>query len=373
MLTYPRIGRAFWSLGFVFSGCVGFDTSALDSTTGEGFVLVSSLLGGGDLLSLTSQPVLVAVGNACEVYRSRDGENWAMSTMPGCAGGSLKGIVYAGTQFVVVGDAGGSTCGIWTSADGLSWQTRACGGTKPLSSIAYDPASSTLVAVGQCISISYSVESSTTAASSWINSATYSAASCGTGYAGSVARTHTAGHFMFTDTTTGTGFSTNGGATWAPTSASVASYANGLRLVTADSPVVAVTGTVGSFANATTTSNEGASFSANTAFGASGGLLLTAIPFAASSYLVIGELCLMGKTINNFTSYAASPTTMPGCTTFGNSIIYAGVYHPALGFVVGGNKITGNGLFFAKSADSSAWNFLSQASVNNINGMAIKP
>lgn len=372
MMRALAFGRILSAAVFIFSGCVAFNESPLDSNTGDGLLLAVSLLGGSDPPG-SSLPTIVAVGNACEVYRSRDGDNWAMSTMPGCTAGSLKGIVYTGSQFVVVGDAGGSTCGIWTSPDGLSWQTRSCGGTKPLSSIAYDPASSTLVAVGQCNTTNYSVESSTNGASSWINSATYGAAACGTSYAGSVARTHTSGHFIFTDTTTGTGLSTNGGATWAPTTAAVTGYANGITAVTADSPVVAVMGLVGAFANATASSNEGVSWSANTAVPASGGAMRVAIPYAAQSYLVIGDICLMAKTTNNFTSYAASPSTMPGCTAFGNSIIYAGIYHPSLGFVVGGNKVTGNTLWFAKSADSSVWNFVGQSGVNNINGMAVKP
>lgn len=102
-----------------------------------------SLVGLGLDLTLSNQLAptdnaneFVAVGVACSLWTSKDGIAWTASvgssTFPDCSGGSLYSVTYGNGLFVAVGTVTGdftsrtNNCGLWTSADAVTWTRIAC-------------------------------------------------------------------------------------------------------------------------------------------------------------------------------------------------------------------------------------------------------
>jgi len=351
------------------TGCMGVNTSMLDSSTPQG--MLSMLLAGGS--------VYLAVGVNCESWVSSDGKNWAQQgagIFPSCnsaSGGLLNDVIYAGGQFTVVGrytSTGG--CGIWTSRDGRGWTARPCAGINTvLNSITYNSSTGRYIAAGDTdgttpvCNLQTSVDGST-----WTQI---------TGGPACVAVDSLPAATLVKTGVSSAVFVVScqncGGFTAYVSSDDAASWPNGITPgFTASGFLPVGSGSLLAYTNSSplaSYSPDGFTAAGNMSTGLTGMIRGAAYRNSSSTIVGVGLGCYLSTSTDNGVSF--TETTMPGCSGVDWNTVVA---NSATGILVaGGNLTSGQKETFAYSENGPGgpWTIQTLTNGNNIYKIAIKP
>ncbi len=368
-------------LGIGCVGCVAFETSSLDSATGEGSLLAMILLAG----TISPIPTLyVAGGNNCTIFTSSDGKAWSTATqpLPNCVAGAgavytmhfADGLFWAGGSLTTAS----SGCGLWSSPDAKSWTQRQCtvanavirsftsGFVGSIGTRVFVAGSTTGTPAAQTFMVS------TNGGATWTER-TGPAAAAGD-YVGSLAFFNN----IFVATTTNTAVttrSTDGGSSWS------ASGTTGMAFSTTTFPVLIATadrfvaeGLFSGFAYYLSSMDSGASW-ANSFTGTAASAPHRAVAYSADQ----GRLVMMhdGCSVRTATTYNAFDSGITMGTVCSGIDWRTVVYDPGLKqFVAAGNATTGVLERFAYSPSGlvDTWTInTTSTNANTINAMAVRP
>ncbi len=352
------------------ASCVPFKTALLDSTEPLG-LLIS--------LGLLSRVVAVAVGANCTYWTLEDGGEWEAHTLPGCSGSaSLSGVVNVSNSFLIVGELSGvaTGCGIWKSSNGRDWARITCPIAESLGSVAFNPASQTLVAGGYCVlpgGVSFNIIRSTDLGTTWTTQGTVT-----------IGGPCTAGHKMHSMTGYSAGLaglnsfagnisrSTDDGVTWGA-GAFNPNVTTLTRVFPGTGTRIIATGTASGSPATSSSDDAGTSaWGAATTFGfpsSTGGALLAN---RSSTFIAVGDNCGLGSSTNNATSWTpastwsecfALPTHWRALTVTGTGKLY-----------IGGNTVSGgNEMFgFSSVGTGGSWTIRSLRTSNPVQSIAAR-
>ena len=163
---------AVFTLCLLLFACKGDPARCLPGDTGCGLL---------ETYLIYTNKIFVATGNSCSLWTSQDGGNWSYKSnaFPGCSGGDIRSVTYAGGVFVAVGStSAGAGCGIWTSFNGQNWTQASCGsvtGSMFVVEAGRDGSTVEFVAAGDAPGPNYYSVSSTDRGVTWTDR-TYTAA-----------------------------------------------------------------------------------------------------------------------------------------------------------------------------------------------------